>query len=174
MYTHFVKKTKFICVTFITKRPKLFLNKDSNLPFLGICRSQFPPLIFLAWSWCQKVKITMRTSLRNKRSCEQKDLLKKNCLIIILKDLIKQSVIKHTLWKVSLFGAFQVRIWSEYGKIRTRKSPNMDTFYLVTKSFQFSSTLQFFFFDWLMEKSSTLRHVLNKYFLFILNIIEIQ
>ena len=147
-----------------------FLNKDYNLPFLGICRSQFPPLIFLAWSWCQKVKITMWTSLRNKRSCEQKDLLKKNCLIIILKGLIKQSVIKHTLWKVSLFGAFLVRIWSEYGKIRTRKSPNMDTFYLVTKS----NFFQFFFFDWPMEKSSTLRHVLNKYFLFILNIIEIQ
>ena len=40
-----------------------------------------------------KSEITLRTSLRNKKSCEEKYLLKKKWLIIILKGFIKHSVI---------------------------------------------------------------------------------
>ena len=36
-----------------------------------------------------------------------------------------------TAWKVSVFGVFMFRIQSECTKIRTRKTPNIDTFYSV-------------------------------------------
>ena len=38
-----------------------------NLPFLAICCSQFPLLIFLASSWFQKSKIAPQMSLLNKK-----------------------------------------------------------------------------------------------------------
>ena len=44
-----------------------FWNKYCNLPFLAICRSLLPLLIFLASPWYQKIKIGLRTSLRNKK-----------------------------------------------------------------------------------------------------------
>ena len=44
-----------------------FWNKCCNLLFLAICRSQFPLLIFLASSWFQKAKATLRMSLQNKK-----------------------------------------------------------------------------------------------------------
>ena len=37
----------------------------------------------------------------------------------------------NTASKVSVFAAFLVRIQYEYGKIRTRKTPNTDNFYAV-------------------------------------------
>ena len=37
-----------------------------------------------------------------------------------------------TGWKVSVFRIFLVRIQSECGKIQTRKTPNMETFYAVS------------------------------------------
>ena len=36
-----------------------------------------------------------------------------------------------TAWKVSIFGVFLVCIWSEFGKIWTKKSANTDTIYVV-------------------------------------------
>ena len=72
---------KFIPVMFITKHLKLFLKQYCNLPFLAICRSQFPLLIFLASAWFQI------------EACE----IKKNWLIIILKSFIKQLVLKQSL-----------------------------------------------------------------------------
>ena len=42
--------------------------------------------------------------------------------------------IKVTAWKVSVFGVFLVRIQSECGKIRTRKTPNIYTFFAVGRS----------------------------------------
>ena len=59
-----------------------FWYKYCNLPFLAICCSQFPLLIFLASSWFQKSKIAPQLSLLNK----------KKWLILILKGFIKQSV----------------------------------------------------------------------------------
>ena len=59
-----------------------FWYKCCNLPFLAICCSQFPLLIFLASSWFQKSKIAPQMSLLNK----------KKWLILILKGFIKQSV----------------------------------------------------------------------------------
>ena len=47
----------------------------------------------------------------------------------------KDSSLDYTAWKISLFGIFLVRINSECGKIRSRKTPNTDTFHevLVTR-----------------------------------------
>ena len=41
---------------------------------------------------------------------------------------------KRTLREVSIFGVFLVRIQSECGKIRTRKTPNTDIFHAVATS----------------------------------------
>ena len=46
-----------------------------------------------------------------------------------------------TAWKVPVLGVFLVRVQSECGKIRTRKTPNMDTFHAV-----FTYTFRFDFF----------------------------
>ena len=43
--------------------------------------------------------------------------------------------------KVSIFGVFLVRIQSKYGKIRTRKTPNTDTFYARTISTNFDNNV---------------------------------
>ena len=53
-----------------------------------------------------------------------------------------------TAWKVSVFGLFLVRIRSECGKIRTRKTPNTDTFHAVSSysivgAFSFEEIFQF-------------------------------
>ena len=82
-----------------------FWNKYCNVLFVAICRSQFPLLIFLASSWHQKTKIALWTSLKNKKkSCEQKDLLKKKWLIAIFKGFIKQPVkLKKNLNFLSFF-----------------------------------------------------------------------
>ena len=37
----------------------------------------------------------------------------------------------YTVWKVSVFGVFLVCTQPECGKIRTRKTPNTDTFHAV-------------------------------------------
>ena len=37
----------------------------------------------------------------------------------------------YTVWKVSIFRGFLVRIQVEYGKIRMEKTPNTDTFHTV-------------------------------------------
>ena len=41
---------------------------------------------------------------------------------------------KYTEWEVSTFGVFLVRIQSKSGKIRTKKTPNMDTFHAVAQA----------------------------------------
>ena len=47
------------CITFITKRLKLFLKSMFNLPFLAICSSQFSYLWYkkrkLHWEWAWKI-----------------------------------------------------------------------------------------------------------------------
>ena len=81
-YAHFVsKKNLFVLCSLLNDR-NYFWNKYCNLPFLAICRSLLPLLIFLASSWYQKAKLGLPMSLRNKK------------MIIILKDFIKQPVIK--------------------------------------------------------------------------------
>ena len=59
-----------------------FLNKYCNLPFLAKCHFLLPLLIFLASPWYQKAKIELAKL--------------KKWLIVILKDFIKQPVIKQT------------------------------------------------------------------------------
>ena len=58
-----------------------FWNKYCNLPFLAICRSLLPLLIFLASSWYQKAKIGLRMSLQNKKMINYhiKGLYKTTC-----------------------------------------------------------------------------------------------
>ena len=76
---------------------KLFWNKYCDLSFLAILCSQFLLLIFFALSWYQKTKVTLWRTLRNKKkSCEQKDLLKK-------KSVIKQPVTKQSPIFLSFF-----------------------------------------------------------------------
>ena len=48
-----------------------------------------------------------------------------------------------TMWKVSIFGVFLVLIQSECGKIRTRKTPNMDPFHAVSSYLQVIYKLNF-------------------------------
>ena len=60
-----------------------FWNKYCNLPFLAICCSLLPLLIYLPSSWYEKRKIGLRTSLQQKK-----------WLIILLKHFIKELVIK--------------------------------------------------------------------------------
>ena len=62
-----------------------FWNTYCNLPFLAIYRSLLHLLIFLVSPWYQKAKIELRMSLRHKK-----------WLITILKDFIKQPVIKQS------------------------------------------------------------------------------
>ena len=73
-----------------------FWTKYCKLPFLAICCSQFPLLIFFTLSWYQKVKITLWESLGNTKKCfEQKDLLMKKWLIVILKGFSSYSRTKY-------------------------------------------------------------------------------
>ena len=73
-----------LCYGLLLNDWNYFWNKYYNLPFLAICHSLLTLLIFLASSWYQKAKIGLRVSLRNKK------------MITILKDFIKQSVIKQS------------------------------------------------------------------------------
>ena len=43
-----------------------------------------------------------------------------------------KDIIAHTALKEAVFGVFLIRIQSECGKIRTRKTPNTDTFQAMT------------------------------------------
>ena len=80
-----------------------FWYKYCNLPFLAICCSQFPLLIFLASSWFQKSKIAPQMSLLNK----------KKWLILILKGFIKQSVFYSVFFLsdfcISVFFSFLIK-----------------------------------------------------------------
>ena len=90
-----------------------FWNKYCNLPFLAISHSLLPLLIFLASSWYQKAKSGLRTSLRYKK-----------WLVIILKDFIKQPVIKqspqfffsHWLLHKSFF-SFLIKTFAHFEKL---------------------------------------------------------
>ena len=56
----------------------------------------------------------------------------RKCLLVWWNMLARQLGIEViTTWKVSVFGVFLVRIQSECRKIRTRKTPNMDTLHAV-------------------------------------------
>ena len=82
---HFVRKENLFVLYSLLNDWNYFWNKYCNLPFLAICRSLLPLLIFLASSWYQKAKIGLRMSLRNKKMIN-----------FILKDIIKQAVIKQS------------------------------------------------------------------------------
>ena len=56
-------------------------------------------------------------------------------------DLDITSFMKSEKWKVSVFGVIMVRIQSECGKMWTRITSNMDTFYAV-QDFKLHSKLQ--------------------------------
>ena len=45
--------------------------------------------------------------------------------------LFTHEVLKATTWKVSVFGVFLAHIQSQFEKIQTRKTLNMDTFHAV-------------------------------------------
>ena len=83
IYANFVSKENLFVLCSLLNDWNYFWNKYCNLPFLAICFSLLPFSIFLASSWYQKAKTGLRISLRNKK-----------WLIIILKDFIKQPVIK--------------------------------------------------------------------------------
>ena len=77
---------------FITNDWNYLRNKYCNLPFLAICCPLLPLFIFLVSSLYQKAKIGLRMSWWNKK-----------WLIIILKDFIKQPVIKQSPTFLSFF-----------------------------------------------------------------------
>ena len=58
-----------------------FWNKYCNLPFLAICHSLLPLLIFLASPWYEKAKIGLQMSLRIKKmiNCHIKGHYKTTC-----------------------------------------------------------------------------------------------
>ena len=80
-----ILSVKKICLCYIHYETIeiIFEKKYCNFPFLVICR--FPFFIFLASSWYQKAKIGLQIGLQNKKR-----------LIFILKDFIKQPVIKQS------------------------------------------------------------------------------
>ena len=90
-----------------------FWTKYCKLPFLAICCSQFPLLIFFTLSWYQKVKITLWESLGNKKKCfEQKDLLMKKWLIVILKGFIIQAIQEQsTIFLIFFFFFSLTAVW---------------------------------------------------------------
>ena len=81
-----------------------FWNKYCNLPFLAICRSLLPLLIFLASSWYQKL------------GCEWACETKKKWLIIILKDFIKQPVIKQSQ-QTKCFFSVLIKAFANFEKL---------------------------------------------------------
>ena len=87
-----------LCVCSLLSNWKYFKNKYCNLPFLAICRSQFPLLIFLASSWFQRAKIALQMRMRNK----------KTWLIILLKGFVKQSIIEQSTTFLRFFSYWLV------------------------------------------------------------------
>ena len=65
---------------------------------------------FLVFQWCRKQYLT-----RSQKSCQ----------------FLSLWSVTITAWKVSVFGVFLVRIFLHSEWVRTRKTPNMDTFYAV-------------------------------------------
>ena len=96
-----VKKNLFVLCSLLNDW-NYFGNKFCNLPFLAICRSLLPPLLFPVSSWYQKAKIGLRMNLRKKQTKK----------IIILKDFIKQTVINRFL--VQFFSAFLFSLTAAY------------------------------------------------------------
>ena len=83
IYAHCVSKENVFVLRSLQNDWNYFWNKYCNLPFLAICRSLLPLLIFLASSWYQKAKIGLRMSLQNKKMINYH-----------IKNFIKQPVIK--------------------------------------------------------------------------------
>ena len=81
---HFVRKENLFVLYSLLNDWNCFWNKYCNLPFLAFCGPLLPLLIFLLSSWYQKAKIGLWMSLQNKK------------MVIILKDFIKQPVIKQS------------------------------------------------------------------------------
>ena len=65
--TNFSLKNLFVLCSLLNDW-NYFWNKYCNLPFLAICRSLLPFLIFLALFWYQKAKIWLQMSLQNKKN----------------------------------------------------------------------------------------------------------
>ena len=86
MHIFSVKKKLFVLCSLLNDW-NYFWNTYCNLPFLAICRSLLPLLIFLASSWYQKAKIGLRMSLQNKKMINYH---------IKIKYFIKQPVMKQS------------------------------------------------------------------------------
>ena len=99
-----------------------FRYKNCNLPFLAICRSQYPLLIFFASSWYQKAKITLRTSLRNKEILWTKRPIEEKMINVILEGFIKCYKTK-SVWVLFLFSYKSVcKFWkTEYKNVENLK-----------------------------------------------------
>ena len=93
-----------------------FWNKYCNLPFLAICRSLLPLLIFLASSWYQKAKIGLRMSLRNKKMINYhiKGLYKTTCYKT--KSNFSQFFFSHWLLHKCFF-SFLIKAFVNLGKL---------------------------------------------------------
>ena len=70
IYAHFVSKENLFMLRSLLNDWNYFWIKYCNLPF---CSFKLPLLIFLASSWYQKTKITLQTSLRNKKNLVNKN-----------------------------------------------------------------------------------------------------
>ena len=80
-----------------------FWNKYCNLPFLAICRSLLPLLIFLASSWYQKAKIGLQMIWQSKKMINYhiKGLYKTTCYKT--KSNFSQFFFSHWLLQKSFF-----------------------------------------------------------------------
>ena len=93
-----------------------FWNKYCNLPFLAICRSLLPLLIFLASSWYQKAKIGLRMSLQNKKMINYhiKGLYKTTCYKT--KSNFSQFFFSHWLL-LNCFFSFLIKTFANFEKL---------------------------------------------------------
>ena len=93
-----------------------FWNKYFNLPFLAICRSLLPFLIFFASSWYQKAKIGLWMSLRNKKMIHYqiKVLYKTTCYKT--KSKISQFFFSHWLLRKCFF-SFLIKALANFEKL---------------------------------------------------------
>ena len=82
-------------------------DKSFNLPFLAICHSQFPFLIFLVSSWYKKAKIALWTSFRKNKNLVNKETIwrKKDCHFKGIYE-IKSTFSRANVFPLSLLKAF--------------------------------------------------------------------
>ena len=91
-----------------------------------------------------------------------------------------RSTARYTAWKMSLFGVFLVRIFPHFGysvslqiqsksrKIRTRKTPNTDTFHAVVLKQNDSIVVRIFFYCDSIFNSEMNSLILNSFITFLI------